>query len=123
VTRRSPTTGSRRASRAAGSLPARLRPFFWDHDFDALSWNRDRDLVIARLLTRGTWTAQNWLRAKLGDDALREWIVAHRGRSLSPRQLRFWQLILALPDDRVSAWIEGKRASVWFSRTRDAPPS
>lgn len=46
-------------------LPALLRPFFWDHDFKALTWDEDHDLIIARVLASGTWEAITWLRAHL----------------------------------------------------------
>jgi len=50
-------------------LPALLRPFFWDYDFKTLTWDDDRDLIIARVLASGTWEAITWLRVRLGDQA------------------------------------------------------
>ena len=65
-------------------LPVLLQPLFWDYDSKILTWEEDRDLIIARVLASGTWEVITWLRSCLGDQALREWIARHRGRGLSP---------------------------------------
>jgi hypothetical protein len=98
-------------------LPGRLRPFFWEYDFASLRWNGDRDLVIERILTAGTWDAITWLRSRMGDAELRAWIERRQGASLSPRQLRFWELILGLPHRQVSAWLAKLGRAVWDQRT------
>jgi len=97
-------------------LPAMLRTLFWDYDFETLTWEKDRDLVIARVLTSGAWQAVTWLRSCLGDDALRAWIERRDGDGLSPRQLRFWELILGLAHRRVNAWLAAKERKVWDNR-------
>lgn len=93
------------------SLPEDLRTIFWDYRFDDLSWEADRELVIRRVLTNGSWKAIVWLRRKLGDGNLRTWLIDHRGRGLSPRQLRFWSLILGLPRQQADAWVRAARAT------------
>ncbi|MFT3767633.1 MAG: hypothetical protein QM820_19435 [Minicystis sp.] len=100
-----------------------LRRFFWEYDFDDLSWESDRVLITERLLSRGTWPTWKWVREQLGDEGLAAYLRETRGRALSPRQLRFWGLILGLPKDEVSGWIEDKKGSLWFERTaHEAPP-
>jgi hypothetical protein len=34
-------------------LPSFLRPLFWEYDCKALTWEADRDLIIARVLASG----------------------------------------------------------------------
>jgi hypothetical protein len=97
-------------------LPNRLRPFFWDYDFNTLTWEKDRDLVIKRILTSGDWNAIDWLRSHAGDESLREWIQQHQGNGLSPRQLRFWELILEIPRRQVNIWLSTERRNVWEKR-------
>ncbi len=104
--------GSRRNPR----LPKQLRPFFWDYDFARLSWEEDRDLVTARILAAGSWDAICWLRARLGDSALRAWLERRQGAGLSPRQLRFWELILGLPHRQVNAWLAATGRQAWDRR-------
>ena len=76
-------------------LPKMLRPLFWDYNFDTLTWEEDRELIISRVLISGSWDAVTWLRSRAGDQYLREWIERLQGKGLSPLQLRFWELIWA----------------------------
>ena len=70
------------------------------------------------MLASGTWEAITWLRVCLGDQALREWIERHRGGGLSPRQLRFWELMLNLPHRQVSAWLWAEGRKIWDQRVK-----
>jgi len=97
-------------------LPDMLRPFFWEYDFDTLTWEMDRELIIARVLTVGNWDTVIWLRSRVGDISLRQWIERHQGDGLSPEKLRFWELILGLPHRRVNAWLAAERRKVWERR-------
>jgi hypothetical protein len=107
---------SRRPAIAAMRLPAELRPLFWDHDFTWLGWPRDADLIIGRVLTAGDWDALCWLIRMATKPALREWIVQREGGALSPRQLRFWELMLNLPHREVTRWIKDPARQVWEGR-------
>jgi hypothetical protein len=99
-------------------LPEALRPLFWDYRFRTLSWDRDHDLITARVLASGDWAAAQWLRSQYGDAGLREWIERRAGDGLTPRQLRFWELILDIPHQRVDEWLRADRRTVWDQRTR-----
>ncbi len=103
-------------SQAPVHLPQSLREFFWDYRFDQLSWGRDRDLVIRRLLTVGSWDSILWLRRQIGDAALRDWIIARRGRGLTARQLRFWALVLNLPQKQIDVWVKQAASNPWSAR-------
>jgi hypothetical protein len=100
----------------ATTLPQSFQVYFWDYRFDQLTWEGDRELVIRRLLTHGSWEAICWLRKKIGDSDLRKWLIAHQGRGLSPRQLRFWSLVLSLPNRQVSTWMLTRQAESWSQR-------
>ncbi len=99
-------------------LPDYVTVLFWDYDVSALVWERHRDLIIQRVLASGTWEAVTWLRGRLGDDALRSWLLQHEGRGLSRRQLRFWQLILELPAPQVDAWLAEPARQIWEGRVQ-----
>ena len=101
---------------AKGGLPPELRQFFWDVDFARLSWIRDRDFVIGRLMDRGDLRAIRRLRRTVGDGNLRIWLEVRSGDGLSPRRLRYWELVLGLPHSRVSRWIEAQRSQPWTRR-------
>lgn len=109
-------TPSIRRAPASEPLPDALRGLFWEYDFEDLSWDEDRDLIFRRVLSDGPWEMVQWLRRRAGDAALREWIRERRGRPLSRRQLRFWQLILELPEAEVNAWLEAREPNPWERR-------
>ncbi len=97
-------------------LPKSLKPYFWDYPFSKLSFGTDRDLIIRRILASGSWEAVLWIRKKFGDENLKKWLIVHKGRGLSPRQLRFWELILDLPKRQVNAWVKAARETPWGRR-------
>ncbi|OGG43667.1 MAG: hypothetical protein A3F84_25820 [Candidatus Handelsmanbacteria bacterium RIFCSPLOWO2_12_FULL_64_10] len=97
-------------------LPKHLKSVFWDYDFDRLRWKKDRDLIIARVLASGDWKSIQWLRRRAGSESLQQWIIDHRGRGLTPRQLRFWELVLDLPHQQVKAWLKEKERDGWHRR-------
>ena len=104
------------SKRTSASLPKSLQRYFWDYSFKDLSWRKDRDLIIRRLLTDGSWESIQWLRKRIGDDSLQRWLIAHQARGLSPRQIRFWSLILGLPKLQVETWTRLARSFPWSKR-------
>jgi hypothetical protein len=93
-----------------------LRPLFWDYDFARLTWKADDDPIVGRILAAGNWDAVRWLRRRLGTAALRDWLTRRRGAGLSPRQLRIWQAVLALPSRTVDAWLAAPGRQPWDRR-------
>jgi hypothetical protein len=108
----------RAPSRCPDRLPSFLRAFFWDNDFAALRWDRDSDLILARLLSSGTWRALSWLRRHAGDATIKTWIETHRGAGLSPRQLAYWAAVLDLPARRIDAWLADPHRRIWDERVQ-----
>ena len=107
-----------RRKRRRAPLPEILREQFWDYDFKTLDWDSDRDLIIARTLAVGTWDAVRWLRRQLDAATLRDWLIAHDGAGLDPKQLRFWELIVDVPHRLVEAWLSDPNRQVWDQRAR-----
>ncbi len=99
-------------------LPEELRPLFWDYDFDNLRWPSHRDLVIGRVLQSGGGNAVAWLRKTVHDSDLADWLRSRSGRGLDPRQLRFWQATLSLPEGEVDRWVEDAKQGAWGSRSQ-----
>lgn len=98
------------------SLPRKLKSYFWDYSFSDLSIKSDGELIIRRILSNGSWEAVNWLRLQFGDSHLRNWLINHKGRGLSPRQIRFWELVLDLPHKQANQWVKHARTTVWGQR-------
>jgi hypothetical protein len=100
----------------AEPIPESLRSFFWDVDFDQLSWTQSTNFITRRILQRGDWSAILWLRSKWGDAGLRDWIDSQQGAGLSPRQIRFWEVVLDLEPRKTDAWIQKAKAHPWEGR-------
>jgi hypothetical protein len=97
-------------------LPSRLHALFWDYKFEDLTWETDHDFIVDRVLTVGDWDSIKWLWSRLGDEGLKEWVASHH-QKLSPRQLRFWEVMLGLPHKRVSEWLAVRQGNLWEKRT------
>ena len=97
--------------------PDFLERFFWDYEFRELTWKDDSDLITSRLLRAGDWRSISWLREQTTDDELRTWLLEHKGGGLSPRQLRYWQVVLELPSRQVDRWVRSSMENPWGRRT------
>ena len=97
-------------------IPDHLHDLFWEYDISELSWDQYGDFVIRRVLSHGSWNQICWVRDEFGDQEIFRVIVANEGRSLSPRQLRFWELILDLPEADVERWLRDTRRQIWDHR-------
>jgi uncharacterized protein DUF6922 len=104
--------------RANTALSRRLKPLFWDYDFARLTWSADRDLIIGRILAVGDWDSVCWLRRRLPDAQMQDWLASRRGAGLSDRQLRFWEIVLRLPRRQVNDWLRDPARAVWEGRCR-----
>ena len=101
-------------------LPPDVRRLLYDCDPDQVRWEQHGGFLIDRILSEGGWDAIRWLRDVAGDAALRARLVETKGRRLSPRQLRFWQLLLDVPEHVVSAWLADPARSIWDRRSASA---
>lgn len=90
--------------------------YFWDCDTQSLSWSSHKDFIIRRLLVDGDFNAARWLRKTLGDEYLRDWIIAQGGHGLSPRQISYWALILDIDATLADEWEETASNSIWEKR-------
>ena len=85
--------------------PAEVRNLFWDSDPEAIRPGRHRAFIMQRILEAGGHAALGWLRETVTEDELKRHIEGRAGRGLSPRRLRYFELILNLKNSQVTAWI------------------
>lgn len=82
---------ARAAARARwGHLPDRLRTLFPGYRFEDITLPEQVDLVMLHVLSQGGPEDKRWLARRLGDEAIRRWIIKHRGRGLTVRQMTPW---------------------------------
>ena len=78
------------AARWDGRLPELVRPLFWSYHFDDLRLPGSKDLVMLHVLSNGNTDQHNWLRQRFGNNGIRRWIVDHRGKGLTEKQMLPW---------------------------------
>lgn len=76
-------------------LPASVARLLWDVEPAALDLARPahRDLVLERVMSRGSLEAMTWLRATFSREVLAAFVTGPRGRALAPRDLAYWALV------------------------------
>jgi hypothetical protein len=95
-----------------GRLPELLRPLFWQYRFEEVRLPAAIDEVMLHVLAYGRPEHVNWLRARFGDDAIREWIRARQGRGLTRAQMAPW-----ISDATASRWqAADPNARIWEDR-------
>lgn len=99
------------------SVPAQLESLFWDCDPESLDLERHRRFIMRRVVEHGGVDSMVWLRRQYGDDSLRAWLREEHGRGLSPPSLRFWSLILEIPEVEADEWVRRARQDSWHGRT------
>ena len=99
-------------------LPEELWHLFWDYSLDQLSLEQDRHTIVLRLLQSGGEHAIHWLCSSVEADYLRTLLIRRRGRGIDPKRLRFWGLMLRLPEEQVDSWIEDQHHNPWYNRIR-----
>jgi hypothetical protein len=82
----------------ATELPPFVARLLWDVDVQEIDIDRDRALVIERVMTRGTWEAMKWLRNRYSVEVLADFIRSRGRRLLAPRDLAYWALVCNVDD-------------------------
>jgi hypothetical protein len=78
------------AARWQGKLPELLRSLFWQNSLEDINFSEHLDHVMLHVLAYGNAPQINWLRRRLGDEGIRRWIVARKGRGLTRNQMARW---------------------------------
>lgn len=85
-------------------IPPDVIRLLWDVDPHSLDLSRagDRDLVMERVMARGTLDAMLWLRSRFAKDELAAFIREKGHARLAPRDLAYWALISGVPRAQAS---------------------
>lgn len=69
-------------------LPDSFRAYFWDCDFDKLSWSKYSSFIIARIVSFGNVAAISWLMKMTNLATVRK--VVSSSREIDPKTKNFW---------------------------------
>jgi len=78
------------AARWSGQLPELMRSLFWEYPFDQVRLPDHRSEVLLKALEYGNAEQLAWVRRRIGDARIRKWIIARKGRGLTPDQMAPW---------------------------------
>jgi hypothetical protein len=81
------------------SLPDFISRLLWDVDVSALDEGRDSALILERVMSRGSWEAMKWLRARYPQSLIADFVTRHGARKLSPRDLAYWAAVSGVSVD------------------------
>jgi excisionase family DNA binding protein len=79
-------------SKLSTSLPDFLYPLFWDYEPKRLA--ATSSVVTERIMELGDIAAIEWLRKRIPDSTLKNFIERKGAKRLSKRSLNFWSLML-----------------------------
>ena len=74
------------------------------------------NFIIRRILEYGDFNSYRWLRSKMGDEQLRQWVIARNGKGLTPRQIRYWALVLDIDSNLADQWVRTASQTIWELR-------
>lgn len=80
-------------------LPLFLKKYFWDVDFDQLSFEKSKTFILKRVLDRGDDRAIKWLLQHYTKADLKELLLT--SRDLSPKTANFWSDYLQIDHTKV----------------------
>jgi len=103
-------------------LPEHFRQYFWDCDFETVSWRKHKAEIVFRILVRGVFDDLMWIRNRAGDMWLRDWMTKRRGRGLDRPDVRFWGLLLKISPRVVTSWLNDESRGIWDRRTEPKSP-
>jgi hypothetical protein len=85
-------------------LPSGFKPLFQEHDAGALHPALDAELIISRILDRGTAKEVRWLFQHYPSREIRAVLSQQGPRLLSDRSLQFWSWWFEIPAIGRPAW-------------------
>ncbi|HJX71681.1 MAG TPA: hypothetical protein VJ346_07010 [Bacteroidales bacterium] len=74
-------------------LPAEFQKYFWDCDFNELTFNKYPRFISERLLNYGDMDGVKWLLSLVSKDFLKEMVKT--SRNLNNKTRNYWNIILS----------------------------
>lgn len=81
-------------------LPEKLRPLFWDTDFETLDSHNKSHYIINRIFDKGTIDAVKWARKTYDEDTIKFSLMNLRDFSL--KSATFWATIYDIPFNQMT---------------------
>ncbi|MCB4756841.1 MAG: helix-turn-helix domain-containing protein [Elusimicrobia bacterium] len=94
------------AKRRWNSVPPSLRPLFPEHDLKNLHLERDANIILSRILERGTGADVRWALRHYSRAQRRSFLETQGERLLSPRAFHYWGWLWGSPHSsaKIPSW-------------------
>ena len=102
-------------------LPAGLHRFFWEYDSDQLDIHEHADVIMARLMDRGFWSAMQWLAKTYSSESIKSFLLRKGWRFLAPREVNYWALLSGMLRDQKKQLVQKAREGKTLWSKRSAP--
>lgn len=80
-------------------IPKSFKKYFWDIDFDQLTFQKSKTFILKRILDRGDTKALKWLLQHYTKDDIRNLLLI--SRDLSQKTANFWAFYLGVNKRKV----------------------
>ncbi|HRE41701.1 MAG TPA: hypothetical protein PLG90_10225 [Ignavibacteria bacterium] len=73
-------------------LPESFRKYFWDTDFNKLSWEEFPEYITKRLLMFGNDEAEKYIKSKLTSKEILD--ILSNSREVDKKTLNYWKFVV-----------------------------
>jgi hypothetical protein len=89
---------------SATDLPPSSAWLFPEYIFDRMNTRDYANVIIERILDRGSWDQIRWLLESYGRPTIGEWVKLHGYRRLNKRAFHYWCWMLGITEYRKPPW-------------------
>ena len=99
-------------------IPEFVFPVFWEYDPGSIDVFKHADLIIGRIMERGTWASMLWLWETYSEKKLVSFLEKRGRRVLPPRELNYWAFMSGVSPEKIKIWVKESREKphVWRAR-------
>lgn len=86
------------------NLPPSTAWLFPEYPFAQMDTHNYANVIIERVLARGSWEQIRWLFDQYERDTIKQWVQQHGYRRLDKRAFHYWCWMLGVTDYQIPPW-------------------
>lgn len=95
------------------TLPESTAWLFPEYAFDKMDDEGYANVIIERILERGSWAELRWLFDRYRQRRVTAWLRQHGFRRLSPRSFDYWRWVLGVKRFKTPPWGAEAKSVFW----------
>ena len=104
---------TRKSSSSRKTLPESTAWLFPEYEFGKMDDQGFANVIIERILERGSWAELRWLFARYGQRRVATWLRQHGFRRLSPCSFSYWRWVLGVKRYQAPPWAAAGKSLFW----------